>query len=66
MKFVEVKGRIESILTHRKTSQATTFEVTVRNGKVKEEMGRNLSEMKYCVISRSLFTVGAHAEKNRC
>lgn len=66
MKYAEVKGRIESIFIDRKTSQATTIEVTVRNGKSGEKMGRDLSEMKYCGISRSLFTVGAHTEKNRC
>jgi len=48
VKFVEVNGRIESIFIDRNTSQTITFEVTVRNGKIGEEMGRVLSEMKYC------------------
>lgn len=66
MKFVEVKGRIESIVIDGNNSQATALEVTVRHGKVGAEMGRDLSEMKYCVVSRRLFTVGTHTERNSC
>jgi hypothetical protein len=47
VKFVEVKGRIESIFIDRNKSQATAFEVAVRHGKVGAEMGRNFPEMKY-------------------
>jgi hypothetical protein len=57
---------MESIFIDRNNSQATAFEVTVRHGKDGAGMGRNLFEMKYCDISRNLFTVGAHTEKNSC
>jgi len=66
VKFVVVKGRNESIFIDRNNSQATSFEVTVRHGKFDAEIGRDLSEMKHCDISRSLFTVGARTELNSC
>jgi hypothetical protein len=51
VKSVVVKGRNESIFIDRNNSQATAFDVTVRHGKFGAEIGRDLSEMKYCDIS---------------